>query len=244
MASFSGTYPSARYGWDWGTFKSYYPGDTGGPPLSFIGAAPDDAAGCPVFVWVPDTTNVHDSELCRAVISRAAAKGFVAASVKFRDWMFSPGGIDANARAIFGQHPESVVSQLAGHEAASASRGLVVAGFSQGAAIAARAAAHHVEARAAWLVGFNEGAVSFQADSYRVVNGEHDMGRPEQRNADGSGWWVVQDELVTDGHAGHAYLHAAEHLWSAWTPPEARWVSLDDWWTLNANLDWLKGRTG
>jgi len=191
-ASFSGTYGSARVGWDWATWRSYSPPDCG-HTQPFIGAEPDAGSGHPVLVYVPDSTNLYDGSEAKAFLSAASAAGFVAVSAKFEPWLFNAPGLDANAMCIDGgTRPRSVVAQACARPTADCSKGIVVAGFSQGAAIQLRAANHDSRVRAAYLIGVNEdraveagarwrnalaksaGTRALPDQALRIVNGELD----------------------------------------------------------------------
>ena len=146
--AFSGTYASERWDW-WGTRSC-------GNTAPFAGREPATGAGHPVFVYLPGTSEPHDGPVGMRFVAAMAARGFVAASVRYEDWQFYAEGLEGNAACIYGAGAGGAVTQLCARPRADCSRGIVVAGFSQGAVISARARNHDARVRAAYLLGFNE----------------------------------------------------------------------------------------
>lgn len=191
QASFSGSYASSRYGWDWFTVSNQ---NDCGRSAPFIGREPVEPGRHPVLVYLPDTTNVHNNALATAVLDAAARAGFVAVSAKFADNQFHAAGMDANARCVFSGAPQSAVGQACARSTADCSMGVVAVGFSQGSGIAARARNHNPGIRAAYLIGSNEqrstlaegtarwtaatapplGTRALPNAALRIVNGEKD----------------------------------------------------------------------
>jgi hypothetical protein len=124
----------------------------------FIGSEPESMGRFPVFVYLPAPIIPYDGVESRTIIDSAMRKGFVAASVPIAEWQGYAEGIDGNARCIFdGTSSRSALAQLCARPKADCSRrGVVVAGFSEGAAVAVRARNHDPRTRAAYLLGFNE----------------------------------------------------------------------------------------
>ncbi|HEU4656233.1 MAG TPA: hypothetical protein VFR97_01855 [Capillimicrobium sp.] len=170
----------------------------------------------------------------RTFAALAAEQGFVAAAVTYDSWVVtSLERIDGNARCIFG--PEiagNPVAQLCARPKADCSRGVAVAGFSAGGAIAGRARNVSPQVRAAWLLGVSGPAVAasyaapagtraLRDDRLRIAVGRVDVagGDVGVLNAmtgqhctstsclrpDGSGFHVVQDAEVADGVADHCW---------------------------------------
>jgi hypothetical protein len=97
--------------------------------------------GHPVFVYLVGSGERYDGAGAPAILRRAAAKGFVAASVAYPDWQLYSSGIDGNSRCIFNPWSRaSAISKLCARPTSDCGKGVVVAGFSQGGAIAVRAA--------------------------------------------------------------------------------------------------------
>jgi hypothetical protein len=149
-ALFSGTYASER---------SIYGGVRDcGNVKSFVGSEPAKKGRFPVFVYLAPPIIPYDGVESRPIIDAAMRKGFVAASVQIEEWQNYAEGIDGNSRCIFdGASSRSVLAQLCARPKANCSRrGVVVAGFSEGASVAVLARNHDPRIRAAYLLGFNE----------------------------------------------------------------------------------------
>lgn len=58
--------------------------------------------------------------------------------------------------------------------------------------------------------------------------------------ANGSGWYIVQNSQVGDGSADHCYMRRSGDCLGSQNSLDAGWQSGSDAWELNANLDWLK----
>ncbi len=170
----------------------------------------------------------------------------------------------------------SAPALLCGLAQADCSKGIVVGGLSQGANMAILAANYDSRVRAAWLMGFGGGAsgnsytecfidskTALPSDRLRVVNGREGQGQPIANlnnstgtfcwpsrqscfRANGSGWYLVDNGQVEDGHADHCYFAGPASDGSeigcsrnvvrgdvGWVPPATAP------WSLNAGLNWL-----
>jgi hypothetical protein len=113
--------------------------------------------GHPVFVYLVGAGEPYDGAEAPAILQAAAARGFVAASVAYPQWQFYAKGLDGSSRCIFNRRSSSsAIAKLCGRRTASCAKGVVVAGFSQGAAIAMRAANYERRVRAAYLLSVVE----------------------------------------------------------------------------------------
>jgi hypothetical protein len=97
----------------------------------------------------------------QAVARAAAGEGFVAAAVSYDSAMATgPAVIDGNAKCVFSpDQPANVLAPLCARPKADCSRGVLVAGFSAGGAVAGRAANFSSRVRAAWLIGVSGPAI-------------------------------------------------------------------------------------
>jgi len=59
--------------------------------------------------------------------------------------------------------------------------------------------------------------------------------------ANGSGWFLVQNNQVQDGAADHCFMRATGDCNGSQNSLDAGWAAGGDAWQLNANLDWLSG---
>jgi hypothetical protein len=225
----------------------------------------------PVMTYTVGTGGIYDALEGRTVAMEMAKRGFIAASVEYDsldpDVLFSCAPLFGNASCVYGnEQPTSAMSTLCNLSKADCSRGVVAGGMSQGAALAALAQNYNPNVRAAWVMGFGGITIGSQTcswvlpqDRLRIVDGtEQDASMLETLsgcssqghdcfNANGSGWYIVQDSELQSGHSGHCYYVAPGADGGAvgctnfppngfdvgWAPPS----TLP--WSLDANLAWL-----
>ncbi|MBI5256994.1 MAG: hypothetical protein HY855_10885 [Burkholderiales bacterium] len=157
---------------------------------SIKGVEPADSAKHPVFLYMVGTTESYDNAQAMAAVNEMAAKGFVAAAVEYNSALFgSCSAIGAKAACIFKpSSTASAVSKLCSRARADCSKGIVVAGFSQGSVIATLAKNTDSRVRAAYGMGthnlyttyvmsscMNAGKYTLPASNLRIVNGESDI---------------------------------------------------------------------
>jgi hypothetical protein len=126
------------------------------------GSEPSAAGRYPVLLYLHGVlADWGENVEGRRVAELAASQGFVTAAFTYDSWVVnSISSIDGNARCMFS--PDSSGNALANvcaRPKADCSRGVVVAGFSAGGAIAARARNFAPQVRAAWLLGVNGPAI-------------------------------------------------------------------------------------
>ncbi len=189
---------------------------------------------------------------------------------------FSCDAMQAKASCAFsGLRLQSAVAVLCRRGKADCNRGILAGGLSQGASLAVLGANVEPRIRAEWVMGFGGGALGTATQCYvdgqtrlpatrlRVVNGRHGQSQPIANldaatgmfcsgasssclRSNGSGWVLVEDADVDDGHADHCYFVGADangnevgcttspaSFDSSWAPPAA------EPWSLATNLDWL-----
>jgi dienelactone hydrolase len=260
--AFSSSYQGLNIWWN-------YP-DSCNLAMPITGAEPDASGTYPVLVYLHGTYDEMGSlATSRAVLAEAAARGFVAVAPKYDSWAtLSVDGVEQHARCVFREdRATSVVGAVCARVKADCSKGIVVAGHSQGGAIAGRAANWSRRIRAAWLLGVSgpnvpearsapSGTRTLANARIRIVDGQGDVfgpgtltdlnaisGRscaagPSCLAADGSGWLLVQNAGVTDGVADHCYMTTNG---CAMDPAvDARWRSGTAPWAMPAALAWLK----
>jgi len=127
------------------------------------GREPGRAGRYPVFIYLVGTGDVATNPAAISIVESMAARGFVAASVAYA----SLDGIGAvlgdptaacgigakKAECIFGPGEGSAVTKLCARANADCSKGIVVAGHSQGAMLATLAKDHEPRVRAAFGMG-------------------------------------------------------------------------------------------
>lgn len=173
-----------------GSFTSSYA--AGYTTYSIKGTEPSSGKN-PVFIYTVGTSEQFDNAMAMGAVAEMAAKGFVAATVQYNSYLFgSCSQILAKASSIFNKgSSSSAVSKLCARSTADCSKGIVVAGFSQGAIIAINAKNYDSRVRGAFGMGahvdYNSVAGDYPVDScmtagkytlstsnVRIVNGESD----------------------------------------------------------------------
>ncbi|MFT3928435.1 MAG: hypothetical protein QM778_38255 [Myxococcales bacterium] len=155
------------------------------------GFEPKPEGKYPVFVYLTGTLMKFNGPEAQLITHEMAKRGFVAAAVDYDNsaYPYCP-AMTAKAKCIFDASAKtSALSQLCARAKADCTRGIVVAGFSQGANLAALSGNAHPQVRAAYLMGHGDRAlnsidVSRCADdastslaprALRSVNGEADL---------------------------------------------------------------------
>jgi hypothetical protein len=189
---------------------------------------------------------------------------------------FDCAAMRAKTDCAYGARPASATTIACAMPDVDCNKGIVVAGLSQGANIAVLARNYDPRVRAAWLMSFGGGAsgtlstgcypdseTALPATALRVINGRYGQLQPLANlqlatgtscgpwsstclRPDGSGWVLVENAQVEDGHADHCYFvgpdaNGAEVGCSTkaldfdhgWKPPASAP------WSLTTNLDWL-----
>ncbi|HET7793110.1 MAG TPA: hypothetical protein VFL64_06970, partial [Rhizobacter sp.] len=121
-----------------GNFSSSY--SAGLSSYSIQGTEPASGKH-PVFIYTVGTTETWNNAQATAAVAEMAAKGFVAAAVQYDSGLFGTcSQILSKARYIYNSgSTSSAVSKLCARATADCSKGVVVAGFSQGSVIAINA---------------------------------------------------------------------------------------------------------
>lgn len=170
-----------------------------GPPQARKSAAPRDIAGFapkaagayPVFVYLTGTLMKFNGPEAQFLTSEMAKRGFFAVAVDYDNaaYPYCP-GMAAKAKCIFDESSNtSAVAQICAQDQADCSKGIVVAGFSQGANLAALSGNSHSLVKAAYLLGHGDRALngldvsrcsddahtSLSPVQMRSVSGESDM---------------------------------------------------------------------
>lgn len=180
--------------WAQTSFTSTYNGasPSGGECSStynIVGMEPDAPGKHPVFVYMVGTWENFTNASALEAVKRMAAKGYVAATVEYGNSAFgSCDVIGAKSQCIFDpNNAVSAINQLCSHKSADCRKGLVVAGFSQGAIMSILAKNHDARVQAAYGLGAGvqyastdlrqciaNGNRVLPSDRLRIVNGEAD----------------------------------------------------------------------
>jgi hypothetical protein len=176
-----------------GSFTDTYSGSggTSSCSTSYKISGVEPASGKhPVFLYMVGTTETYNNGQAMAAVNEMAAKGFVAAAIDYNSGSFGTcSQIGQKAACIFKPTSSaSAVSKLCARATADCSKGVVVAGFSQGSVIATTAKNYDARVRAAYGMGahtlyttynmnscMKAGAYTLPATNLRIVNGESDI---------------------------------------------------------------------
>ena len=178
QSSFTASYTGAGYG-----------GSTCNSSYSISGMEPGTAGKYPVFVYMVGTYETYSNASATEAVKRMAGKGYVAATIEYASSTFGTcSGIGAKASCAFNPNSAaSAISQLCTRGKADCSKGVVVAGFSQGAIMAILAKNYDSRVQAAYATGAGvqytnydlracvaNGNRSLPSDRLLAVNGEKD----------------------------------------------------------------------
>jgi hypothetical protein len=159
--------------------------------FSIDGEEPTAAGAYPVFLYMVGTTETFSNASATAAVQGMANLGYVAGTIQYDSGSFgSCSQIGAKAACIFNPNSStSAVEVLCSRAKADCSKGIVVAGFSQGAVIATLAKNTDSRVQAAYGMGdgvsytqiFNlsscmaNGNRTLPSDRLRAVNGDKDQ---------------------------------------------------------------------
>ncbi|MFY1829079.1 alpha/beta hydrolase family protein [Myxococcus fulvus] len=154
------------------------------------GQEPAASGKYPVFIYTVGTTENYDHSSALAAVEEMASRGYVAATVEYDNATFgSCSTLTARSRCIFdGSRSTSAVGTLCSRAKADCSKGIVVAGFSQGSVMAILAKNHDSRVQAAYGLGagvqysiYNlsscvaNGNRTLPSNRLRIINGEQDV---------------------------------------------------------------------
>ena len=157
IVQFQGTYSGSLpyINWAWWLTPSQKCLET----QPFYGSEPAAPGQYPVIVYLHGNladwgNNVEGQRFAQL----AAAHGFVAAAFSYDSWLTwgSPADFDQHAHCMFSSsHPGNAIAQICARPKANCSNGFVLAGFSQGAAIAGRTKNLNPAVQAVWGMGLS-----------------------------------------------------------------------------------------
>lgn len=173
------------------TFASSYNGAGifGGSCTSsynIAGVEPSTAGTYPLFVYVVGTNESYNNGAAMAAVNSMASKGYVAATIEYAASQFgtcSVIGDKANC-AFNPNNAASAVTQLCARGKADCSKGIVVAGFSQGSVIAILAKNYDARVQAAYGMGSSTVYATYNMSSC-MANGSHTLHNDRLRIVDG-----------------------------------------------------------
>jgi hypothetical protein len=155
-----------------------------------IGHEPSAAGRHPLFLYLTGTRMGYDGPEARKITEEMARRGFVALSVQYENRVYAYcNSLRAKAQCVFGKSgSESALAKLCARANVDCARGVVVAGFSQGANLSAMARDYDPRVLAALLLGHGNraarsmdttqcqaaSATAFDLHQTRAIDGEHD----------------------------------------------------------------------
>jgi hypothetical protein len=180
------------------SFTTTYKGGSGtcGTTYNIQGKEPSSTLKYPVFIYMVGTSETYNNGSALAAVDEMAGRGYVAATVQYPSSSFGDcTALSARSKCIFDStSASSAVAALCSRPAADCSKGIVVAGFSQGSILAILAKNHDTRVQAAYGMGAGvqysfydlracvaTGKRALPSDRLRAVNGEADsfMGSTE-----------------------------------------------------------------
>jgi hypothetical protein len=156
---------------------------------TITGQEPDASGKYPVFLYMVGTTETSTNASATAAVQGMANRGYVAATIQYDSAEFgSCSQIGGKAMCIFNPHSSSsAVEVLCARAKADCTKGIVVAGFSQGAVIGTLAKNTDSRVQAAYGMGdgvkyaatdlsscMANGNRTLPSDRLRAVNGNKD----------------------------------------------------------------------
>ncbi|HEX6245777.1 MAG TPA: hypothetical protein VFZ61_32860 [Polyangiales bacterium] len=136
---------------------------TQGKPHPALGVEPEAAGRHPLFVYLTGTRMHHDGPEARKLIEEMARRGFVSVSLDYENRAYAYcNSMRAKAQCLFGKSGSaSALSKLCQRPNVDCERGIVVAGFSQGANLSALARNYEPRVAGALLLGHGHRAARF-----------------------------------------------------------------------------------
>jgi dienelactone hydrolase len=156
---------------------------------NIVGMEPTTPGKHPVFVYMVGTWENYTNASAMEAVKRMAAKGYVAATVEYGNSAFGNCNIiGAKSKCVFDPNSAvSAISQICSRKSADCHKGMVVAGFSQGAIMSILAKNYDARVQAAYGLGAGvqyastdlrqciaNGNRVLPSDRLRIVNGETD----------------------------------------------------------------------
>jgi hypothetical protein len=161
-----------------------------GKARNAAGHEPSAPGRYPLFVYLTGTSMRFDGAEAHKITEEMALRGFVSVSLEYENRVYAYcNGFRTKAACIFGKSgSESALSKLCARPNVDCARGIVVAGFSQGANLAAMSRNYDARVAGALLLGHGNkaaramdstqcqaaAATALEADQTRAIDGEHD----------------------------------------------------------------------
>ncbi len=161
---------AAAPAWAVDNFATTYVGGSGascGITYNILGQEPTEAGRYPLFIYTVGTGETYDTMQARFFVEKMAARGFVAATVQYDNASFSGcSSLTSKAKCIFSaSNAKSAVGVLCSRAKADCSKGIVVAGLSQGSVMAALAKNHDSRVQAVFGMGLGTWYVTYDVSS-------------------------------------------------------------------------------
>ena len=139
------------------SFTTTYKGGSGtcGTTYNIQGKEPSSTLKYPVFIYMVGTSETYNNGSALAAVDEMAGRGYVAATVQYASASFGDcTTLSARSKCIFdSSSASSAVAALCSRPAADCSKGIVVAGFSQGSILAILSKNYDTRVQAAYGLG-------------------------------------------------------------------------------------------
>jgi hypothetical protein len=173
------------------SFTTTYKGGSSGCTTTYNiqGKEPSSTSRYPVFIYMVGTSETYNNASALAAVDEMAGRGFVAATIQYPNSSFgSCSTLTGRAKCAFDPATAtSAVATLCARPTADCSKGIVVAGFSQGSILAILAKNYDTRVEAAYGLGAGvqyslydlracvaNGKRALSSTRLRAVNGEAD----------------------------------------------------------------------
>lgn len=157
--------------------------------MDLVGHEPSASGKFPVAVWLTGTLADFKGEGALAFTASMAARGFVAATVEYANTTYPTcGAMKTKAQCVFdASSSNSAIAKLCARAKADCSKGIVVAGISQGANLASLSKNYDARVKGAYLLSnvvtpsiynntscLSDSATKLTRNETRIISGESD----------------------------------------------------------------------
>lgn len=168
------------------------------------GARPKAPGNYPVLIYIPGTiSDWSGNREGQAFVKQAAAQGFVAMTITYDTGNpIDEENLNRNAYCMFDQKDrhKDAISAICSVKGADCSKGVVLAGFSQGAAIAVIAKNYNRKVKAVWAIGLSANIYrsdEIPADSYASPRGTRKLPNDKLRIDIGESTNIFKRQLAS-----------------------------------------------
>lgn len=151
------------------------------------GKEPGTPGKHPLFVYVMGTYEIYDSPVAAAVLDAAAARGLVAASLEYGNGKLGrcSASLEKTACMFNPTKAGGAIAKLCARPTVDCTKGVVVAGFSQGSVVAVISANYNPRIEAVYAMGTTSRFSTGQDLSACMIDGKHALPSARLRAVNG-----------------------------------------------------------